>query len=576
MLTPDYLAECTADIVSLYQKLNEQITQDICRRAILTGEITPSAAWQAKMLQESGKLFDDIVADVAKATNRTEPEIAKLFNDAGVRAVKYDAEPLIRAGMKAETGLSPAMTQILEANAQKLQGDFRNLTMTTASAGQNEFIEAMNEATMMVESGAFDYQTAIRRVVDRAAEIGGVVMYPSGTKMSLEAAARMNIMTAVNQTCSKITEMNAERLGAEYYETSAHMGARDTHVPWQGQVFKIDGADPDYGNFYDETGYGEPDGLCGVNCRHSFYPYFPGISERAYSEEQLDEYADHTVEYEGIEYSDYEASQIQRRYERAIRESKRKIAGFDAAIDESTDEITRAALEAARESAKQTLKNRSKRLTDFCKQTGREKEYLRVKVGSMTANEKKATALRVSDEGKTYSAMMKAAEKNIKNNKAETAVLLDNQGNILFSESQGIKNQVTFTNEQVAMMKGANLTHNHPSSGTFSNEDVELLVKKELRTIRATSELRTYQLRRLEGEYDKRESFVSDLASARDEAKKKTDEKYGKISYLQYNNYDKYAEECEKLNKELNNAIRKWFKENSKGYGYRYSEYTAK
>ncbi len=379
MLTPEYLAGCAAQVEDIYSKLNEKITADICRRIVKNGEVTSTAAWQTKQLQECGKLMDDIVEDIAKMSPYTEDQIRQMFTDAGVASVRFDAKPLLDAGMNVATGLSRPMKNVLEANLRKTNGDMTNLCMTTASNGQQEFVNAMNEAVMMVESGAFDYQTAIRRAVEQCSRIGAKVSYDSGTQLSLEAAARMNILTAVNQTVGKITEMNAERLGAEYYETSAHAGARLEHMEWQGQVFKIDGSDPDYPNFYDATGYGEVTGLCGVNCRHSFFPFFPGISKRAYTDEDLENLTSRTVRYNGEDIPDYEASKIQRSIERSIRESKRKIAAYDAAIKESKDDILIKSLEEGGLRAKQTLRARRERLTDFCKQTGFKKSSIRHK-----------------------------------------------------------------------------------------------------------------------------------------------------------------------------------------------------
>jgi hypothetical protein len=379
MLTPEYLAACAAQAEEMYARLNEQITADICRRIIKTGEITDTAQWQLKQLQESGMLMNDILTDVANATPYSESELMKMFRDAGVASVRFDAAPLIAAGMNVDTGLSKPMMNVLEANLRRTNGDLSNLAMTTASNGQQEFINAMNEAIMKVQSGAFDYQTAIRQCVNDCARIGAKVSYDSGSQLNLEAAARMNILTAVNQTAAKITEMNAERLGAEYYETSAHAGARLEHQEWQGQVFKIEGADADYPNFYDATGYGEVTGLCGVNCRHSFFPFWPGISKPAYDAETLDRYANHSVEYNGVEYSDYEASQIQRRIERSIRESKRVVEGYKAAIEEATDEATAKSLKQGLTDARKQLQARRSKLTDFCNQTDRKKESIRHK-----------------------------------------------------------------------------------------------------------------------------------------------------------------------------------------------------
>lgn len=136
------------------------------------------------------------------------------------------------------------------------------------------------------------------------------------------------------------TEMYAEDMGAEYYETTAHPGARPDHVVWQGQVFKIIGEAGGYRNFYESTGYGTVTGLCGANCRHSFHPFWPGISKPAYTQDMLGDYTVAKYKYGDRNLTEYECSQIQRRMERAIRGSKRILAGYDSAIIYATDEET--------------------------------------------------------------------------------------------------------------------------------------------------------------------------------------------------------------------------------------------
>lgn len=403
MLPPEYLLSCGDDIMSMYENLNIAITKDIARRIMKTGEITKSAVWQAKIVQESGMLMEDIIREVSSATTFTQAEIESMFIEAGVAAVRYDAMPLIKAGIAAETGLSPSMLNVLRANLIKTKGNLNNLVMTTASAGQQSFLDIMNQAVMMVESGAFDYQTVLRRVIEQASRIGAKVNYDNGGSISLEAAARMNLMTSLNQTASKISIMNGERLGAEYYETSAHVGARPTHQEWQGKVFKIEGSTAEYDNFYDATGYGEVDGLCGANCRHSFYPFFPGISEPAYSEEKLKEYENNTVTYNGVQYNDYEASQIQRRYERAIRESKRTVAALKESVQEAGNKETAAMLKEELARVKKTYKARRDRLTEFCNQTGRQKESIRHKTAIVSAKEVKAIKEDFGDKPSIFS-----------------------------------------------------------------------------------------------------------------------------------------------------------------------------
>lgn len=78
-----------------------------------------------------------------------------------------------------------------------------------------------------------------------------------------------------------------------------------------------------------------------ANCRHSFWPYIEGVSERTYTDKELEamkpENRPKTV-FEGREYDDYQAAQMQRRIERTIRKQKRLKTAYESAglTEEST------------------------------------------------------------------------------------------------------------------------------------------------------------------------------------------------------------------------------------------------
>ena len=125
------------------------------------------------------------------------------------------------------------------------------------------------------------------------------------------------------------------------------MGARPDHQVWQGKVYKLTGSEPGYPNLAEATGYGTGAGLKGWNCRHDFYPFIPGISERAYTDEELNNIDPPPFEYEGKTYDAYEASQMQRRMETEMRKTKRELIGFEnAGLD---DDYTAAAIKLRRQ-----------------------------------------------------------------------------------------------------------------------------------------------------------------------------------------------------------------------------------
>ena len=105
-------------------------------------------------------------------------------------------------------------------------------------------------------------------------------------------------------------------------------------------------------------------GLCGANCRHNFYPFYEGISEKAYSEKELKMLKEKTVTYNGKTIGKYEATQIQRKIERNIRRWKREKAGMKAA-GQNTQE------------AAAKLKYWRGEMSSFIKQTGLKRQYSR-------------------------------------------------------------------------------------------------------------------------------------------------------------------------------------------------------
>lgn len=380
MLTPEYLAVFTDGYLGMVDVLNEQIVRDISRRMMKTGKITGTAKWQIRQAQQSGKLLDDIVKDIGKFTNYSDEKIRSMFKEAGIISINNDASPLVKAGIAKKATLSQNMSELLIANARKTVGDVNNLTLTTASKSQQMFIQSLNEAMLQVQSGAFSYQEALKQAIKKAAQSGGKVLYSSGSQMSLDAAMRMALLTGVNQTAASLTELYASDMDVEYYETSAHAGARPSHTVWQGRIFKIDGSTSEYPNFADSTGYGTVGGLCGANCRHSFHPYWPGISEPAYTKNMLQDYNIPKHEYNGKLLTEYESDQLMRQMERSIRESKRTLVGYDSAMQNAQDVATENSMKEAFQEEAVKLKEKEKKLKDFCSKTGKKQDTARTQV----------------------------------------------------------------------------------------------------------------------------------------------------------------------------------------------------
>lgn len=342
MLTPDYLDVLPDGIVALYDEFAQTVINDIARR-LAKMPMTPTAAWQMQRLTESGQIYEHVLSEVAKLTGRSEAELRRLFRQAGVRSMRFDDAIYRAAGLEPlPLNLSPAMAQVLAAGLRKTSGAIHNLTMTTAGTAQQAFIHASDVAYMQVTSGTFSYDSAIRQAIKSIGSSGLEVIYPSGHVDKLDVAMRRTVLTGVAQTANQMQWIRADEMGQDLVQVSEHNGARPSHAEWQGKIYSRSGRSDKYPDFVSSTGYGTVTGLGGVNCRHSYYPFFDGISQDAYDDATRAEADNATVTYNGNQMSLYDATQVQRSIERKIRQWKREAEALTAANLPADFEIAKA------------------------------------------------------------------------------------------------------------------------------------------------------------------------------------------------------------------------------------------
>ena len=109
------------------------------------------------------------------------------------------------------------------------------------------------------------------------------------------------------------------------------------------------------------------------NCRHTYFGIILGVSEPKCTNKELKEYRNATVELNGEKIPYYEATQKQRQLENAIRKTKRAIQTLEKAGEDT-------------EVSKSRLATLNKRLNDFCKETGLEKDHSRTTVAKTRTN----------------------------------------------------------------------------------------------------------------------------------------------------------------------------------------------
>lgn len=391
MLTFRQLEDAGVPIEEIMGQAMEDIIEDIARRITKMGIVTDSAQWQMSRLEAIGAERDYIMRRLHSALSMSETEIIRIFDEACTRALATDDRIYRAAGYNPiPLADNPYMQQIIRAGLQKTLGEFQNLTNTTANTATLQFENMLDAAYNKVVTGGFSYQQAIKSGVSGLTQKGiASIIYPTGHFDYMDVAFRRALLTGVNQTAAELQLHRMDELGTDLVETTAHYGARTApmtgpanHAWWQGRWFSRSTKSSKYPDFITNTGYGTGEGLCGWNCRHSFFPVIEGLSDRAYDLDTLRQYNNKMVTYNGESMNLYDATQKQRHIERQIRRWKREDAAMAVAGNTESNPTAKAEFFARSWFAHDKVLEWQAQQRDFIAQTGLGRDYFRERAGA--------------------------------------------------------------------------------------------------------------------------------------------------------------------------------------------------
>lgn len=374
MLSDAQKEQLSAEMVPVFQELEQDVIKDIARRVRKEKRWTETAELQAKELEALGyspakirsKVLRELHADKAyndmliKNTLEHKKMVRERINKAVTEARKRGDDIVSKAGFMSfaddvsfweskgkNLKGSPELQLLGKEHSKRLAHELKSLTHSTgfkfigkAVREGKAFNESMDRAIMNVASGTFSSQQAIEQVVSDLEKSGlRKVDFASGVSRGIDVAVHLAVRTTLGQMAADISMSNADELGTDLVEVTSHAGAREgeghaNHASWQGKVYSISGKPhPEESKrlgykiekLSEATGYpDDPTGLCGYNCRHTFYPFIEGVSEPNSIEKDPE-----PVVVDGKTYTYYQATQKQRRLERELRELKRQHIGGD-------------------------------------------------------------------------------------------------------------------------------------------------------------------------------------------------------------------------------------------------------
>ncbi len=370
MLSPDEILRISEGAEDIAEALHQDILNRVIDRIMIrigrkeNYRLTAIDKWQLETLKDAGFLMEDIQAEIAKRTGMQRKEIKEAFEDAGVRSARYDDAVYEAAGLSPTPLLeSPQYIRMLQRGYNATNGEWTNFTRTLAGEAQQIFIRECDNAYQLVSSGTMSYTQAVREAINRLADEGVKVHYPSGRTDTIETATMRAVRTGISMACAEVTLARMEEMDWDIILVSAHLGARYTdkndytnHMWWQGKFYSRTGKDKRFPPF-SVCGFGRVQGISGANCRHScgagdgeFNPY-----------DKIDDEENKRA---------YDLSQEQRGYERNIRETKRKTMAIKEGRDAAEDKSIKDALDLDYQKSAAKLQAQNKAYKEFCEKNG--------------------------------------------------------------------------------------------------------------------------------------------------------------------------------------------------------------
>lgn len=326
MFTEAQLNELLAIFLERSQSVVEEYLIRMGEQIQEIGELIPSSVNRLVQLKRMNANLDAIKKEIARLAEISAEDLQRVFEAAQETDARFVAASFGNEFRKSILE-NTALKQLLAAQMEVTFGQMRNLSQTTIKS--DAYRRVVDKAIQAAQMGVEDYNKSIRRALEEAAgeglkvEIGNTGAYETrigyGGKYTrrLDSAIRQNVLDGLRSLSNATLMQLGEEFGADGIEISAHRLCAKDHLPYQGKQYSMQAFD------VLQEKLPRPFGMW--NCKHSMHPILLGVSEPAYSDEELEEYqkfSNEQIAIDGVTKSRYQWTQEQRRIETAVRRQK--------------------------------------------------------------------------------------------------------------------------------------------------------------------------------------------------------------------------------------------------------------
>ena len=362
-------------LVNRIEEGNTYTLQKIGESIKLIGSLTPSKAQQLEQILKYGGNFDKIVNKLADITELNVKDIYKIFEEVAKKDYQFAKQFYDYKGVKyIPYEQNTALQQQVKALARITANEYVNFSNTLAFTKRvngkvvytdlaRTYQDVIDKAVLSVAQGKSTFNEQMYSTIKELASSGlKRVDYASGRSVRLDSSVRQHLKGALRNLHNETQAVFGEEFGSDGVEISVHINPAPDHAEVQGRQFSKeefnkfqndqDAVDYTGKLFTKEHNGKDRRSISEHNCYHYTFDIVLGVSKPNYSNEQLKQINEDNnkgFELDGVHYTNYEGTQLQRKLETEIRKQKdiqitAKASGNKQLVEESQSAITQLTL----------------------------------------------------------------------------------------------------------------------------------------------------------------------------------------------------------------------------------------
>ena len=377
MLSDEVLEKVTERIVERLSILNTNILKHIGSKIDEIGKLKPTQAQQLIQTLKYGGDYEKIVKELSRVSKLNTKEIKEIFEEVakndyrfakqfydyrGIGYIPFEENVALQNEVKAIANITARRcAEMMTPRALGFGMIDKKTGDVTFKGLKKAYYDLLDEAVLSVSQGKESFDQAMTRQIKQMGSGGLKVIYEStyinkdGKEVHntrrLDSAIRMNLKDSLRELHNETQDIFGKEFGANMVEVSHHSNSAPDHIDTiDGKQFaKIDvikeqiknGIEKEIrlediqgnrvrvkGKWYDDfdtINNGLDRQVSTLNCYHYIFNGILGVTEPEYTKEELQKDKQKNLngcEIDGKHYTLYEASQLQRKLETAIREQK--------------------------------------------------------------------------------------------------------------------------------------------------------------------------------------------------------------------------------------------------------------